>query len=144
MSLIFLNFKQTKLKMRAILFCCSLVMFSCTVALAQRNQAGAIAQTPDAKTMFLSNINKFDALASRGNSQMCDKVYNELVNSMEMQVADSKAKAKDLSGEQRKAMNDKIADEIRIIRDAAMMGREDKIKNRAEIKAKMESFVPYF
>lgn len=129
--------------MRAILFCCSLMMFSCTVALAQKAET-KVAQAPDAKTLFVSNINKFDASAIRGTTETVNKTFDELINQMEMQVSADKTKAKNLSGEQRKTLNDKISEEIRVVRDAAMLGREDKLKNRAEIKAKMESFIPYF
>jgi hypothetical protein len=129
--------------MRAILFCCSLMMFSCTVALAQKAQT-KVAQAPDAKTLFVSNINKFDASAIRGTTETVNKTYDELINAMEMQVHADKEKAKSLSGQERKAINDKIAEEIRVVRDAAMLGREDKLKNREAIKAKMESFLPYF
>src|SRR3569832_580578 len=112
--------------MRTILLCCSLMVFSCTVAFAQNAQTGTEVQIGDAKTMFNSNINKFDASASRGNTQLCDKTFHDLINAMEMQVAADKGKAKDLSGEQRKAMNDKISEEIRIVGDAVMLGRVDK------------------
>ena len=129
--------------MRAILFCCSLMVFSCSVALAQKSQSTATTQTVNSKALFVSNITKFDGYAQRGGSELCNKTYNELINSMEMQVSADKKLAKNLSGDERKTMNDKIAEEIRIIRDAADMGNEDKVKNREAIKAKMEAFIPY-